>query len=119
MGNLKNLKKEAQKMGTQIVKKMADWVRGLVSRPTRHADNLFHAQHEKLLRKLHEAQGNEIQHSVLLKRMKTSAKNFQSIVDTLKQQGDIEIVIIPNLTGRAKRSYRLTKGGNKHGSRIA
>ncbi len=73
------------------------------------ADNPFHAECLKLLEKLRGASGNELPHSVLLKRMKTDAKTFSVLIETLAQQGDIEIVTVPR-AGSPPRSYRLARG---------
>ena len=54
------------------------------------AENPFHAECLKLLRKLHEAPDQQLPHSVLLKRMKTDAKSFAALVETLCQQREIE-----------------------------
>lgn len=70
------------------------------------AENPFHAECLKLLRKLREAPGRQLAHSVLLKRMKTDAKTFQDLVTTLEQQGDLQTVIQAT-AGRPQRCYRL------------
>jgi len=77
------------------------------------ADNPFHAECLKLLEKLRDAPGTELPHSVLLKRMKMDAKTFSVLVETLIQQGDIEIVT-GSTAGRPSRMYRM-QGGVKHG----
>jgi hypothetical protein len=74
------------------------------------ADNPFHAECLKFLQKLREAPERELSHSVLLKRMKTDSKTFMGIVETLQQQGDIEVVIVPR-AGTPRRSYRLMGTG--------
>jgi hypothetical protein len=78
------------------------------------ADNPFHAECLKLLEKLRDAPGNELAHSVLLKRMKMDAKTFSVLIETLAQQGDIEVVTVPR-AGSAYRSYRLTRWVNRQG----
>jgi hypothetical protein len=70
------------------------------------ADNPFHADCLKLLKKLRDAPDRTMAHSLLLKRMKTDAQTFGRIVSTLAQQGDIEIVIKPR-AGTPSRSYKL------------
>ncbi len=70
------------------------------------AENPFHAECLKLLEKLRDAPGNELAHSVLLKRMKMDAKTFSVLIETLAQQGDIEVVTVPR-AGSAIRTYRL------------
>ena len=73
------------------------------------ADNPFDAACLKLLKKLRGAQGMELPHSVLLKRMKTDAKTFANIVATLEQRGDI--VTLTGAPGHGSgRSYRLVHG---------
>jgi len=70
------------------------------------ADNPFHAECLKLLQKLRAAPGQEMAHSVLLKRMKTDSKRFGDLIETLSQNGGIEIVTTPR-PGTAHRRYRL------------
>ena len=70
------------------------------------AENPFHAECLKLLRKLREAPDRQLAHSVLLKRMKIDAKTFQELITTLEEQGDITTVIQPT-TGRPQRVYQL------------
>ncbi len=78
------------------------------------ADNPFHAECLKLLEKLRDAPGNVLPHSVLLKRMKMDAKTFTVLIETLVQQGDIEVLTVPR-PGWHTRSYRLTRGVNHDG----
>jgi len=73
------------------------------------AENPFHAECLKLLRKLQEAPDRTLQHSVLLKRMKTDAKAFQELINTLEQQGDLCMVTITR-AGKACRAYQLAEG---------
>ena len=73
------------------------------------AENPFHADCLKLVRKLGESSDRQLAHSVLLKRMKMDAKNFTAIIDTLCQQGEIEIVTSPR-AGWPSRGYRLVRG---------
>ncbi len=77
------------------------------------ADNPFHAECLKLLEKLRDTPGNELPHSVLLKRMKMDAKTFTVLIETLVQQGDIEVVTA-STPGRNMRAYRLV-GAVKQG----
>lgn len=70
------------------------------------AENPFHAECLKLMEKLRNAPGQELPHSVLLKRMKLDAKTFGTLIETLAQQGDIEVVTTPR-PGWHVRSYRL------------
>jgi hypothetical protein len=79
------------------------------------ADNPFHAECLKALEKLRTATNGQLSHSVLLKRMKMDAKNFSMLIDTLVQQGDIEVVTAAT-SGRTMRVYRITeamKGGGE------
>ncbi len=70
------------------------------------AENPFHAECLKAVEKLRNAPGNELPHSVLLKRMKLDTKAFAALIDTLCEQGDVEIVTAPT-AGRTMRAYRL------------
>jgi hypothetical protein len=99
----------------RIGKAAATWASQFMMHQTRRmlfmaqshvAENPFHAECLKLLRKLQEAPGHELPHSVLLKRMKTDAKTFLVLVTTLEQRGDIEIVTVPR-AGTSRKSYRL------------
>jgi hypothetical protein len=53
------------------------------------AENEFDATCLKVLRKLREAPGQKLDHSVLLKRMKLYAETFQRIMETLIERGDV------------------------------
>lgn len=70
------------------------------------ADNPFHAECLKLLRKLREAPGRQLPHSVLLKRMKIDAKTLQELITTLEEQGDVKSAT-QSTTGRPQRVYQL------------
>lgn len=70
------------------------------------ADNPFHADCLKLLRKLREAPDRTLLHSVLLKRMKLDSKSFAALIDTLCQQGEVQVVTSPR-AGWPVRAYRL------------
>jgi predicted ArsR family transcriptional regulator len=70
------------------------------------AENPFHAECLKVIRKLREAPDQTLSHSVLLKRMKLDAKTFQELIGTLELQGDVEPVI-QSTAGRPQRHYRL------------
>ncbi len=76
------------------------------------AANPFHAGCLKFLEKLREAPGQELAHSVLLKRMKTDAKTFLSLVTTLEQAGDI-VIRTQSTSGRSGRYYRLAEGAGE------
>jgi len=82
------------------------------------ADNPFHAECLKLLEKLRDAPGNELSHSVLLKRMKMDAKTFSVLIETLVQQGDLEIVMA-STPGRNMRAYRLVGAVKEDGETVA
>jgi len=53
------------------------------------AENPFHAECLKFMRKLRSEPSGELSHSVILKRMKVNAKTFKVLVNTLEQRGDI------------------------------
>jgi len=72
------------------------------------AENPFHAECLKLLRKLRNAPSGELSHSVLLKRMKVDAKTFRVLVSTLEQRGDIAIRT-EIVSGCGGQFYRLTE----------
>lgn len=70
------------------------------------ADNPFHAECLKFKEKLRSEPSRRLTHSVALKRMKTDAKSFQAIVETLALSQEIEIVTAKTAT-KAGVSYRL------------
>jgi hypothetical protein len=80
------------------------------------ADNPFHADCLKLMQKLRDAPNQTLAHSVLLKRMKKDAKTFSALIETLAQQGDIEVAMA-STHGRNMRAYRLTGGVKEGGER--
>jgi hypothetical protein len=80
------------------------------------AENPFHAECLKLIEKLRDAPACELPHSVLLKRMKTDAKSFAVLIETLVQQGEVEMVTRPR-AGSHTRSYRWTGAVNAGGGR--
>ncbi len=93
----------------------AEWARRFVMHQAKRmlfmaqahvADNPFHAECLKVLRKLRAAPGGELAHSVLLKRMKMDTKNFMLIVSTLEQRGDIVVRNQPTAT-KPGRFYQL------------
>ncbi|GAB4232427.1 MAG: hypothetical protein OHK0028_07880 [Deltaproteobacteria bacterium] len=104
----------------EIGEAAAEWARRFVFHVTRRmlfmaqdfvADNPFHAECLKVFKKLREAPGKELPHSVLLKRVKLDAKSFLSLVETLEQQGDIVVRTQPtSACGRPGRFYRLNRG---------
>jgi len=99
----------------EIGRAAAEWAKRFVIHQTRRmlfmaqayvADNPFHAECLKFLQKLREAPGQELPHSVLLKRMKIGSRDFLALVDTLEQSGDI-VIRKQSTSGRAGRFYRL------------
>ncbi|MCC7408098.1 MAG: bifunctional DNA primase/polymerase [Phycisphaeraceae bacterium] len=76
------------------------------------AENPFHAECLKLVRKLREAPGCELPHSVLLKRMKMKTKDFRDLVETLVQRGDVTATSVAT-PGRTGVLYRVA--GEKDG----
>ena len=71
------------------------------------AENPFHAECLKLLRKLREAPDCQMQRQHLLRAMRCKAADFDQIISTLIQQGDIVAAEIPTKTKTAQ-GYRLT-----------
>ena len=65
------------------------------------AENPFHAECLKLLRKLKEA-GGQLARRQLMRAMRCKSSDFDQIVGTLIQQGDIESVTIPTRTKPAQ-----------------
>jgi hypothetical protein len=95
---------DAARWGTRFV---THQTRRLLFMAQNHvADNPFHAECLKLIRKLRDAPGGRLPHSVLLKRMKIDARIFQDLINTLEQQGDIATVMQAT-TGRPQREYQL------------
>jgi len=99
----------------EIGREAAEWARNFVLYLTRRmlfmaqshvADNPFHADCLKFMKKLRETPGQELPHSALLKRMNMDAKNFLVLVSTLEQQGDI-VIRTQSTSGRSGRYYRL------------
>jgi hypothetical protein len=72
------------------------------------AENPFHSECLKLIRKLQESPDQQLEHSVLLKRMKVDARTFTELITTLEQQGDI-CSIIRSTPGRSHRVYQLMR----------
>jgi hypothetical protein len=77
------------------------------------AENPFHAECLKVTEKLRSA-GGQLPHSVLLKRMKVNSRDFQGIIDTLLQQGDVVRDVVTT-NGRPMAVYRLGEAGVKEG----
>jgi len=102
-----------------------EWASAFVMHQTRRmlfmaaghvAENPFHAECLKAVEKLRNAPGNELPHSVLLKRMKMDAKTFAVLIETLCQQGEIDVLTTPR-AGAHYRSYRLTSRVNSGGEK--
>jgi hypothetical protein len=74
------------------------------------AENPFHADCLRLLKKLREAPERQLAHHVLLKRMKVDAKSFRELIETLVQRGDVAIDAIAT-EGRTRTVYRLVGEG--------
>lgn len=70
------------------------------------AENPFHAECLKLLRKLKDS-GGQMPRSALLRAMRCKAADFDQIVGTLVQQGDITQVAIPTKTKPAQ-GFQIT-----------
>ncbi len=69
------------------------------------AENPFHAECLKVVRKLKEA-GGQMGRSQLLRVMRCKAQDFDQIIGTLIQQGDIKTTTIPSKTKPAQ-GYRI------------
>jgi hypothetical protein len=100
-----------------ITKSAADWAARFVTHQVRRmlfmagnhvAENSYHADCLRLIRKLQETPERQLPHSLLLKRMKMDAKSFQEMITTLEQQGDIATSIMAT-TGRPQRVYKLLR----------
>jgi hypothetical protein len=70
------------------------------------AENPFHAACLKLLRRMNEAPGHQMQRQHLLRAMRCKAADFDQIVSTLLQQGELLPTEIPTRTKPAL-GYRL------------
>jgi hypothetical protein len=100
-----------------ITKSAAEWASRFVTHQVRRmlfmagnhvAENSYHADCLRLIRKLQETPERQLPHSLLLKRMKMDAKSFQEMITTLEQQGDIAVSIVAT-TGRPQRVYKLLR----------
>jgi hypothetical protein len=98
-----------------------EWATTFVTHQTRRmlfmahghvAENPFHSECLKLVRKLQESPEQQLEHSVLLKRMKVDARTFTELITTLEQQGDI-CSVIRATAGRSQRMYRLLRSFNR------
>ena len=96
----------------------AEWASRFVDHQTRRmlymavghvAENEFHAECLKALRKLREAPDQTLPHSTLLKRMKMDARKFRELTNTLIESHQ---VVTKEVTtqGRTGLVYRLTGG---------
>lgn len=72
------------------------------------AESPFQVDCLKVLRKLREAPGQTLAHSVLLKRMKMDAQSFRKLISTLSQRGEV-LVDEARTAGRKGTAYRLLK----------
>jgi len=106
-----SLDREATHIGVDAVQ----WASGFVMHQTRRmlfmaashvAENPFHAECLKLMQTLREAPDHTMQRQHLLRAMRCKAAEFDQIVGTLFQQGDIVPVDIPTRTKTAL-GYRL------------
>jgi len=97
--------REAAEWASRFARHLADRMLFLAS--SHVAENPFHAECLKVLEKLRSA-GGELPHSVLMKRMKVNARDFQQIVETLMQQNDIE-PDVKATKGRTRTVYRLCR----------
>ena len=106
-------------LAPEIGGEAAKWARQFVTHQARRmlfmaqahvAENPFHAECLKILKKLGGAPGGELPHSVLLKRMKVDAKTFQVLVSTLEQRGDV-VIRTACARGSTARFYRLVTRG--------
>ena len=59
------------------------------------AENPFHGECLKLMRKLREAPGQRMKRRSLMRTMRCKANDFDQLVLTLREQGEIEFVTIP------------------------
>jgi len=75
---------------------------------THVADSPFHAECLRVADRLRAAPGWVMAHQDLLKKTKLDAKSFAALMDTLIQQGDVEIVM-EKTDGRPYRGYRLAR----------
>jgi hypothetical protein len=108
----------ADRLCPRIDEAAARWASRFVMHHTRRmlfmarghvADNPFHAECLKLMEKLRAAPAAQLPHSVLLKRMKTNAKGFRDLIETLLQRGDVVIREVTT-SGRTGFVYRLAEG---------
>lgn len=77
------------------------------------AENPFHAECLKLIKKLSEQPTRTMQRRQLMRAMKLKAADFDQIVLTLCEQGEIESIIIETATKPA-RGYQLGSAPIRH-----
>ncbi|MCL4196206.1 MAG: DUF3987 domain-containing protein [Phycisphaerales bacterium] len=91
------------------------WARRLVMHQTRRmlcrvtdhvAENPFHAECLKLMRRLRESPGRTMARNKLMRAMHAKLADFDQMIATLLMQGDVECVEIPTRTKPAQ-GYRL------------
>ncbi|MEO0716002.1 MAG: hypothetical protein AAFY58_03320, partial [Planctomycetota bacterium] len=99
------------------------WASALILHQTRQmlfmadgyaADGEFDELALKLLRKLREADGRRLPHSVLLKRMKVDTKTFRQAIETLIERGDLAVETAKT-AGRDAVCYRLAEKEGEEG----
>jgi hypothetical protein len=99
----------------EITRTAVDWATAFIEHQTRRmlfmafqyvSENPFHSECLKLLRKLREAPGRQMQRQHLLRIMRCKAADFDQMVGTLCQQGDVVPVEIPTRTKTAL-GYRI------------
>jgi len=99
------------------------WASRLVLHQTRRmlfmaADHAAETPFDELalraIRKLREAPGQTLPHSVLLKRMKLDARSFLELMETLAQRGDVVLESLAT-SGRTAQRYRLVEKEGEEG----
>ena len=68
----------------------------------------------RAMRKLREAPGKTLRHSVLLKRMKIDSRSFHDLMETLIQRSDVRAETVAT-AGRAAVLYRLAEKEGEEG----
>jgi hypothetical protein len=68
----------------------------------------------RLIRKVREAPGRSLPHSVLLKRMKVDTKTFRQVVETLIERGDLSVETAKT-AGRDAVCYRVAEKEGEEG----
>ena len=112
---------------SEITAEAAEWAHSLVMHQTRRmlfmadsntAENPFHADCLKLLKKLREAPDQTLPHQVLLKRMKMKTKDFRELIETLIQSGDVQSMS-KRTRGRTGIHYRFIGAGGDEVKELA